>query len=328
MGKWVGVAGDLLCCLDTTDSKRLENSSQFELGFGGNGAALAVSLARLGLESVLVSRVSQNLLGDRAIKHLGGLGVATQYILAGNGRMPLVFREQAMGWHLSRWLWDADCTTLSLLSPHDFVWNRMLRDLGWFHWSGALPAFGDKPAATVLAALRAARELRIPVSCDLDWPEGLWPDRLAREVLTPLLSYTDIIVTSPRCLKLFSQGRQREQLRILASRHGCKMAVLYLEEAQGDRVSLAGLLWDCTAYYTARPLATTWGRGGLQAFTGGLIYSILNKEGPREALDLAMAAAALKMSDAGDLSLAASWEVRELRQRLAAARLIQSYESS
>ena len=74
-------------------------------------------------------------------------------------------------------------------------WREVLKDAQWFHWTGITPALSQGAADACLEAIRAANELGVTVSCDLNYRKNLWKyGKTAAEVMPELVSGCDIIL--------------------------------------------------------------------------------------------------------------------------------------
>ena len=65
----------------------------------------------------------------------------------------------------------------------------------WFHWTGITPAISQGAADVCLEAVKAASELGITISTDLNYRKKLWNYGVEPEgIMTPLVEYCDIIL--------------------------------------------------------------------------------------------------------------------------------------
>ena len=74
-------------------------------------------------------------------------------------------------------------------------WERVLKDAGWFHWTGITPAISQDAADTCLEAVRTANRLGVPVSCDLNYRKNLWKyGKSAGQTMPDLVDGCDLIL--------------------------------------------------------------------------------------------------------------------------------------
>ncbi len=91
----------------SSSSKRLEQSSHFELHVGGSESNVAVGLARLGLSVAWLSRLTDNVLGRMIEQSLRSTGVDTSHIAwTPDDRIGLYFHEEGNPPRPGRVLYD------------------------------------------------------------------------------------------------------------------------------------------------------------------------------------------------------------------------------
>jgi 2-dehydro-3-deoxygluconokinase len=186
--------------------------------------------------------------------------------------------------------------------------------------------------------MRAARELGLGVSLDLNYRSALWSLADAGRVLAELLPYADIMLGSGRdaaamfrldlpgdddpgalaghC-RLAGHLRERFGLRAVAG-------TARLPAADGSR-RLHGLLVDEQGAYVSAgyPVLDPMGRIGTgDAFAAGLLRGILSGTPPARTVEFAAAAAHLKQSIRGDVNLVTVAEVDAVLAGASADRIV------
>ncbi len=74
-------------------------------------------------------------------------------------------------------------------------WDEVFKDVDWFHWTGITPAISQGAADVCLEAVKAASEIGITISTDLNYRAKLWNYGGDREaIMTELTSYCDVIL--------------------------------------------------------------------------------------------------------------------------------------
>src|SRR3546814_5131149 len=127
---------------------------------------------------------------------------------------------------ISDWSSDVCSSDLAGLRPTDVVydrtgsafaetpaeawdWDALLEGVTRLHLSGITPALGPVPAASALAAARAAAKRNIPISFDGNYRARLWEawDSDPRSILTELVGYADILRSEEHTTELQSLMR-------------------------------------------------------------------------------------------------------------------------
>ena len=74
-------------------------------------------------------------------------------------------------------------------------WSKVFKGVKWFHWTGITPAISQGAADVCLEAVKAAREMGITISTDLNYRAKLWKYGVEPEaIMTELTSYCDIVL--------------------------------------------------------------------------------------------------------------------------------------
>ncbi len=310
--------GELLFRLTTPGHQRFAQAPHFEITPGGAEANVAVTVARLGKSADFVTRLPAHELGERAIYELRRHGVGTAHIARGGERIGLYFLEQGASQRAGKVIYDRAHSAMAQSRPGDFDWERILAGARWFHWSGITPAISDSAAALTAEACAVARRLGVQVSFDLNYRARLWSRERAGEVLAPLMAGVDLCVTSveeARTVFGLDVNGEERAAAALCKRFGFRFVALTMR--RGDAACStdwgAMLFADGRAYFSPRhEIAIVDRVGAGDAFTGGLIFSLLRGDAPQQSVDFAVAASALKHTIPGDFPLLSLEEVEAL----------------
>jgi 2-dehydro-3-deoxygluconokinase len=182
--------------------------------------------------------------------------------------------------------------------------------------------------AVVREACRVAKEMRVTVSCDLNYRSKLWSLERAGAVMADLMQYVDVLLCNAGQAKaVFGLERSEhadrgpnikayeEVARELAERFGLSCVAMTLRDSlSADVHRLSGMLYDGQRCYQGRTyqMQIVDRIGGGDAFGGGLIYGLLAGLEMQEVIEFAVAASCLKHSIPGDFNLVSRQEVRDL----------------
>lgn len=330
MGKKVVTFGEIMLRLSPPGYQRFVQANSFEVIYGGGEANVAASLANYGLESYFVSKAPKHEIGQCAVDHLRRYGVRTDYIARGGDRLGIYFLEVGASQRPSKVIYDRARSSISQAQAGEFDWDRIFEGAEWFHFTGITPALGDGPAAATLEAVQAAKAKGVKVSVDLNFRKKLWTPEKANQVMSKLMEYVDVAIgneedaekvfgikaggTDVTTGELDEKGYQ-EVARKLVERFGFeKVAITLRESLSASDNNWSALLYDGKDYYRSRvyKVHIVDRVGGGDSFGGGLIYSLLSGKSPKDALEFAVAASALKHSIFGDFNLVSAAEVENL----------------
>lgn len=331
----IATFGEIMLRLSPPGKERLFQSPRLEATFGGAEANVAVSLALLGHRSRWISVVPATAAGDAALGELRRHGVDVGAVVRGGRRLGIYFAETGANERPSQVIYDREGSGLAEARPGDIDWAAALDGMDWLHASGITPAVSASAAALTLEAVRAARAKGMTVSLDLNYRAKLWRyGRPAPEVMRDLAAQAGLLVGNEEdCQKALGLGDRGggagardgkidvgfyEQLTaaVLAAFPGVERVAITLRESRSADWNLwSAVMRTRTAFlrgpeYDIRAIVDRIGTG--DAFAAGLIHGLAAGGTDAEALDFAVAAAALKHSVPGDWNLSAEKEIRAL----------------
>lgn len=326
--------GEIMLRLKSPGSTRLFQEPCLEATFGGGEANVAVSLARFGIESVYVSAVPANTLGDAVVAELRRYGVNTEYLQRREGRLGIYFLESGAAQRPSTVVYDRDNSAFSRVNPEDFDWPALFSKAHWFHTSGITPALSPNAAETALAAVQQAKKAGLTVSVDLNYRKKLWKyGKSAPEVMAPIVAHADILIANEEDIQnalgitgtgedLSSGTVKYNDYRDLARQVLDKFTNLsYVAVTLREAYSANSNDWSAVLVsrdnflvshkYHITDIVDRVGAG--DAFSAGLMYAMITRpDDPAAALEFATAASCLKHTIPGDFNLSSSTEVEML----------------
>ena len=336
MKKKVVTFGEIMLRLATPDYLRFNQSNQLTATFGGGEANVAVSLANYGIEASFVSRLPQNDIARACVMDLRKYGVDTSSIVYGGERLGIYFLETGAVARASKVVYDRAHSSIADIKPGMINWEEVLKDAGWFHWTGITPALSQGAADACLEAIRTANEMGVTVSCDLNYRKNLWKyGKTASEVMPQLVEGCDVLLGNEEdAEKVFGikpEGFDASQTegevdaaefesvcRQLQARfpRAKKVIITLRGSINANHNTWSGVLYDGKELFTAPTYNITHivdRVGGGDSFMGGLIYGLISyPEDNRKALHFAVAASCLKHTIYGDFNQVTVEEVENL----------------
>jgi 2-dehydro-3-deoxygluconokinase len=189
--------GELLISLGTTGQSRLVQAESFTVRYTGAEANAAVSLAQFGLLPFVVSKVPEHQIGQACVNALRRFGVNTDYVVRGGDRLGLLYLEQGASQRPTKVIYDRAGSSIATIEPGMIDWQAVFADADWFHWTGITPAISAGTAAVCLEGVRAAKELGLTISCDLNFRKNLWKwGKKAGEVMPALVELCDVAIAN------------------------------------------------------------------------------------------------------------------------------------
>ncbi|MFW9818310.1 MAG: PfkB family carbohydrate kinase [Candidatus Thorarchaeota archaeon] len=326
--------GEIMLRLSPPNFKRLIQTQSYNLVFGGGEANVAVSLANYGIPVDFITKLPNSEIGEACIQSLRKYGVNTNNIVRGGDRIGIYFLEMGSSVRSSKVIYDRAHSAISEADPEDFNWNQIFDGASWFHWTGITPAISQKLANICLEAVKAAKERRITVSCDLNYRSKLWKyGKEPRQIIPELVKYCDIAIGNEEDAEkvldikapdtdVTSGKLEAENYRYVVEemkkqyQNLKKVAITLRGSISASFNTWSAILYDGNKIYIGpqydiTPIVDRVGGG--DSFMGGLIYGLLTyKEDLQTALNFAIAASCLKHTIIGDFNLVSVEEVLKL----------------
>ena len=187
--------GEIMLRLATPGYQRFIQSNNLTATFGGGEANVAVSLANYGIPVEFVTRLPQNDIAEWCISDLKKYNVGTNKILRGGARVGIYFLETGAVARPSKVVYDRAYSSIATIEKGMLNWREILKDATWFHWTGITPAISQGAADTCLEATKAANDMGVTVSCDLNYRKNLWKyGKKASEIMPALVEGCDVIL--------------------------------------------------------------------------------------------------------------------------------------
>jgi 2-dehydro-3-deoxygluconokinase len=335
MSKLTVTFGEIMLRLGPPGFERFLQSPQLVATFGGAEANVAVTVASLGLPAAFITVLpDKNPLADAAVGELRRFGVDTSRIVRGKGRLGVYFVEAGANQRPSKVVYDRDNSAIAIADPGAIDWKAALNGAGWFHITGITPAISGRAAKLAFDALKAARDMDLTVSCDLNYRKNLWKwGKSAAEVMRELVQSVDFLVANEEDIQttldiqsevdvhsgsLDRSAYEKLTATVLEKFQKLKAIAVTLRESKSASHNSWSACWNdrkeflVSRTYDITHIVDRVGAG--DSFSGGLIWGLQTLPTSREALEFAVAASCLKHSIPGDFCRLTRDEVEALVQ--------------
>ena len=292
--------GEALYRLTPPNFQTISQASSFDYFLGGSEANTAVGLARLGLKSLWLSRLTDNALGRRMAEALQGQGVDTSRIIwTDQDRIGLYFMEEGAPPRDSQVIYDRANSSMSKINAHHIPVDLFQPNHArLFHTTGITLALSGSALGATQRAWDLARSRGYQLSFDLNHRQKLWTAEACNSASQPFLETAHLIFIAYRDAQnvLAIDGTPDDTLRELHQRYPQALIALTQGADGASTVNPAGEIRHQSAF-TAQPIGRI---GGGDAFSAGFLYGYLTDADP---LRWAVATAAIKYTLSGDMPL-------------------------
>lgn len=336
--------GEIMLRLSPPGFLRFSQTNTFDVIYGGGESNVAVTLANYGIPVEFVTRLPKNDIGMCALMELRKRNVRTDHIIYGGDRLGIYFLETGAVSRGSKVVYDRDHSSICEIKKGMIDWEEVFQDSQWFHWTGITPAISQGAADVCLEAIKAANDLGITVSTDLNYRKKLWQyGKEPNEVMPALVEGCDIILGNeedaekhfdihPASVDVTKGGSMDAQayksvcLQLMERFPRAKKVITTLRGSiSASHNTWSGVLYNGKEFLEGPTYQITHivdRVGGGDSFMGGLIYGLIHyPENDQKALDYAIAASCLKHTIYGDANQVTIDEVEKLMSGDASGRV-------
>jgi 2-dehydro-3-deoxygluconokinase len=310
--------GEAMIRLSPPGFRRLEQTHNLEVFIGGAELNVAVGVSRLGRRSAYVTRLTNNPLGRMIANRARELNVSTDGIVwTDEDRVGVYFLEFGASPRASSVLYDRRDSAIAKIQPGMVDWNGLFAGYRALHTSGITPALSSSATETTVEAMKAAREAGALVSVDLNYRAKLWNQQQARRVMTDLMQYTNVLITTEEDTdRVF--GIREDSFEAVAEKLTKEFPLDVVAITLRENPSVWHNQWTAIAckqgkvYRTRQYEVEVVDRlGAGDSFSAGFLHGLLDDD-VQKGVDYGVALSALKHSLPGDLNWSTLAEVEAL----------------
>ncbi|WP_281526608.1 sugar kinase [Intestinibacter bartlettii] len=318
--------GEIMLRLSTDVDKMILQSDRFNVNYGGGEANVLISLSHFGIDTKMITSVSNDDIGKSILRYLRSYDIDTEFVTLSDHRTGIYYLQVGSGIRSSKVIYDRDNSAFCNMKVGDIDIAKALEDVDVFHFSGITLALSNDLRELLMQMLAYCKEHNIMVSYDSNYRAKLWSLEEAREATLKVLPYVDILSagildaenillmncelednheklkyyydeitkTYPNIKHIFSSHRDIESSSV--NKLQCNYytdGILYLS----NKINIDSIVDRV---------------GGGDALSAGIIYSIINNKDPKYVCEFATCASALKHSILGDANLVELSDVERL----------------
>ncbi|MDX2194861.1 MAG: sugar kinase [Cytophagales bacterium] len=309
--------GELLVRLSTQNFETFAQAQKVDISYGGAEANVAASLAIFGENVQYITTLPHTIQAQAASQSLQKWGVNTQNIVWKGTKMGLYYLETGQGLRGAKVVYDRAHSSFAEAGTNGYDWQAILKGTTWLHWSGISPAVSQKAADATLEALKAAHNMGITISADLNYRSKLWQyGATPAAIMEPLISHTHHVfggIDAPEIyFGIVPKGKKTvknatltpDDLHSICTQFSQKFSNIKSVASTLRTIhhvshhGLSGMVWHDDELYTGKTYAMhnmVDRVGGGDAFMAAYIYGLIHfGKDYKKILNFASAACALK----------------------------------
>ncbi len=322
--------GDFMVRLNPEGYLKFIQADKFVVNYTGAEANVCTALAYMGIDTRFVTKLPENAIGDCALANLRKYNVETGYIARGGERIGVFYAEKGASQRPSKIVYDRKNSAFATGNVTDYNWNDIFDGATHFHFTGITPALGKNVADACELACIEAKKRGITVSCDLNYRKNLWTREEAKQTMTKLIGYVDVLIANEEDASdvLGINAKDTDIVSGKLSREGYIDVAKQISETYGvsavaitlrKSISASDNDWSALLYKDGKPYFSKEYRihlvdrvGGGDSFGAGLIYAMLEGLENQQIIEFAAAASCLKQSIELDINLSSPADVYAL----------------
>ncbi|MFA9515655.1 bifunctional 2-dehydro-3-deoxygluconokinase/2-dehydro-3-deoxygalactonokinase [Halopenitus sp. H-Gu1] len=302
--------GETMLRLSPPRGERLETTRELEVQTGGTESNVAAAAARLGIDSVWLSKLPDSPLGRRIVSELRSHGVRTGISWADpeETRTGTYYTEHGGDPRGTNVVYDRADSAFTTVRTSELP-EGIFEGTGRFHTTGITPGLSQTAKQTTIDLLEAAGEAGVTRSFDLNYRGKLWSPAEARRTYESLFEYVDTLFVPRRDARdiLEYEGDAVEIAHGLLTEHDLDTVVL----TRGEKGAVA--VGDGEVHEQGTYQSDTYDAIGTgDAFVGGFLSRRIDGGDVPDALQWGAATASLKRTIGGDIAVITRDEVESV----------------
>lgn len=319
--------GDLMMHFSPFGNERFLQANEMKLSFTGAEANVCSALAMWGEDVQYVTKLPKHVLAQRAKMSLNFFGVKTDYVAHGDERMGIYFLEKGHSVRSSAVIYDRQHTAFTNCRYEDYDWDRILDQVDAFCASGITPSLGDGLLNCCEQVFAEVSRRNIPIFFDINLRPTLCSIEKSREIFRKLSPYITHLIGNEEHLKQLLQldepaSEDENRLHGFVSKIHKITGIKHIAVTVRRTIS-ANKTLIYSAYSNEKDCAISQPCeidivdrvGSGDAFTAGLLYSVLHNKSVRETIDFASASCAIKHTINDDINVATLKEIDALMRK-------------
>ena len=318
--------GEIMLRLSTNKGQMITQCNNFEAHYGGGEANVLVSLSNYGLDTRMLTSVSNDDIGKSITNYLASHNVDTKFIDKKDKRTGIYFLQVGSGNRVSKVIYDRADSAFANMQVGDIDIEKALEGVDIFHFSGVTLALSSELRKLTIKILEHCKKNNIMVSYDSNYRSKLWSLEDARKATLEILPYVNLLsagmldAENILLMKCDSDDKYKKLKYYYDEINKIYPNIKYIFSSMRGIISSSLNTLQCNYYAQGNLFSSSIITiddiidrvGGGDSLTAGIIYSIANNKSPEYTCEFAAAASVLKHSIYGDGNLVCVEDVENL----------------
>ncbi len=312
--------GEVMLRLSPPDKEKISHGQVFEKNAGGAELNVASGASLLGIRTAIITKLPDNKVGRFAKYKIRYGNVSDDYIIydtSNEKRLGIYYYESGAYPRKSSVVYDRANSSITNISL-DEINSEIYDKTRLFHISGITLALNENLRKVSLELIKNFKNKGVAISFDANYRASLWSEELARETITGILPYVDILFISEETSRRMMQrtGTLEEIMKNYTTEYGCKIVLTTRREVVsptrhnfGSKIYYDGKFFEQEPYKNIEVVDRI---GSGDAYVAGALFGILKYGDIQKALEFGNAMSAVKNTTYGDMPASSLEEIESI----------------
>lgn len=318
--------GDFLMHFSPIDNQRLVQADFMQVSFTGAEANVCAALSFWGEDVQFVTKVPNHALAKKGLMFLNSLRIKTEYIPTGNGRMGIYFLESGYSIRPSSVIYDRQNTLFTDCKYEDYNWNAILSGADAFYLSGITPSLSEKLLQCSKRILQEAKRRKISVFYDVNLRPSICSIERSRMIFAELCPYITHLIGNEEHLKQLLEIKcpsTEDPARLYAFTKTVQkktninnIAITVRRTPSANKAIIYASFFNGIdfAISNQQHLDVVDRVGSGDAFSAGVVYSVLHNFSAKDTVEFSTISNALKHTIKNDVNFSDIQEINRIMQ--------------
>lgn len=306
--------GEVMLRLSPGGKERISQSETFDKMAGGSELNVVSGIAQLGLRTGIITKLPDNEIGRFIENKIRYSGTSNDYIAFDDSpdkRLGIYFYESGAYPRVSVVEYDRKNSSFVGFRKSD-IDKSVYSSTKVFHLSGITLALGEELRREVIEMVKEFKKNGACVSFDVNYRAGLWDEETARNVITSIMKYIDILfVSEETSRRMFAKSGTIEKIQAQFANEFPNLKMISSTRrtvTSPTRHTFTSTVYDCAAGVSFceepyRDIEVVDRIGSGDAYVAGALFGILKYHDIESAAKFGNAMSAVKNTIPGDMTV-------------------------
>ncbi len=306
--------GEVMLRLSPGGKERISQSETFDKMAGGSELNVVSGIAQLGLRTGIITKLPDNEIGRFIENKIRYSGTSNDYIAfdsRADKRLGIYFYESGAYPRVSVVEYDRKNSSFASFRKSD-IDSSVYSSAKVFHLSGITLALSAELRQEVIEMIKEFKKNGACVSFDVNYRAGLWDEKTAKEVITSIMPYIDILfVSEETSRRMFAKTGTVKEIQAEFAKEFPNLKLIASTKrtvTSPTRHTFTSTVHDCAkgVSYSDEPykdIEVVDRIGSGDAYVAGVLFGILKYHNIESAAKFGDAMSAVKNTIPGDMTV-------------------------